>query len=204
MRVAILGGTGKFGRALAARLLEAGDEVVIGSRDADRAGEIAADLGCEGARNEAAVAGVELAVLAVSAGGALKTAQEIGTALQVPLLSVAAEVEFTDGRARPVTSGDSLAERIADVVDQPVAAGLHSIAARKLARGRPEEDALVCGDDEGAKALALDLARHVVAGRAIDAGPLSAARALEAMTAVLLNVNRGYKTHAGLRVTGIE
>ncbi len=204
MRVAILGGTGKFGRALAARLLEAGDEVVIGSRDADRAGEIAGDLGCEGARNEAAVAGVELAVLAVSAGGALKTAQEIGTALQVPLLSVAAEVEFTDGRARPVTSGDSLAERIADVVDQPVAAGLHSIAARKLARGRPEEDALVCGDDEGAKALALDLARHVVAGRAIDAGPLSAARALEAMTAVLLNVNRGYKTHAGLRVTGIE
>ena len=53
------------------------------------------------------------------------------------------------------------------------------------------------------KALALELAAKVVKGRAIDAGPLESARALEAMTAVLLNVNRDHKTHAGLRVTGI-
>jgi 8-hydroxy-5-deazaflavin:NADPH oxidoreductase len=73
----------------------------------------------------------------------------------------------------------------------------------KLAAARPDQDTYVCGDDEQAKHLALELASKVVEGRAIDAGPLAAARALEAMTAVLLNVNRGYKTHAGLRVTGL-
>ncbi len=51
--------------------------------------------------------------------------------------------------------------------------------------------------------LALELAAKVVAGRAIDAGPLQCARALEAMTAVIVNVNRRYKAHAGIRVTGL-
>ena len=89
-------------------------------------------------------------------------------------------------------------------MDVPVAAGLHTIAALKLAKSLPDEDAFVCGDDEEAKRRALELASKIVEGRAIDAGPLETARALEAMTAVLLNVNRAYKTHAGLRVTGIE
>ena len=67
----------------------------------------------------------------------------------------------------------SLAERIADVVEVKVAAGLHSLAAVKLAAGRPEQDTFVCGDDEEAKQLALELAAKVVEGRAIDAGPLA-------------------------------
>ena len=92
---------------------------------------------------------------------------------------------------------------IASVVDVKVAAGLHSLAAMKLAASPPEQDVFVCGDDEEAKRLALELAAKIVAGRAIDAGPLATARALEALTAVLLNVNRAYKTHAGLRVTGL-
>jgi predicted dinucleotide-binding enzyme len=61
----------------------------------------------------------------------------------------------------------------------------------------------VCGNDKEAKQLALELAGRVVAGRAIDAGPLACARALEGITAVLVNVNRRYKAHAGLRVTGL-
>ena len=200
MKVAILGGTGKFGRALATRLAEAGDDVVIGSRDPDRAREIAEKLGVRGARNDE-VGDVDLVVLAVEAGSALATVRAL--ALTAPLLSVAAEVEFTGGTAVPPGNMPSLAERIADVVEVQVAAGLHSLAAMKLAAGRPDQDTFVCGDDEEAKQLALELASKVVEGRAIDAGPLAAARALEAMTAVLLNVNRGYKTHAGLRVTGL-
>jgi NADPH-dependent F420 reductase len=200
MKVAILGGTGKFGRALATRLVEAGDDVVIGSRDAERAREIAEKLGVRGARNDE-VGDVELVVLAVEAGAALPTVRSL--ALTAPLLSVAAEVEFDSGIARPPGHMPSLAERIADVVEVKVAAGLHSLAAVKLAAARPDQDTFVCGDDEDTKQLALELASKVVHGRAIDAGPLAAARALEAMTAVLLNVNRGYKTHAGLRVTGL-
>jgi NADPH-dependent F420 reductase len=200
MRVAILGGTGKFGRALAIRLAAAGDDVVIGSRDPERACEIAAKLGVRGARNDD-VGNVDLVVLAVEAGAALATVRDLK--LQAPLLSVAAEVAFEGRIARPGTEGISLAERVAEVATVPIAAGLHSLAAVELAASAPKQDVFVCGDDEEPKRLALELAGKIVDGRAIDAGPLAAARALEAMTAVLLNVNRAYKTHAGLRVTGL-
>ena len=70
-------------------------------------------------------------------------------------------------------------------------------------RPPPDEDALICGDDARAKELSLDLAGKLVAGRALDAGPLASARALEGLTAVIVNLNRRYKAHAGLRVTGV-
>ena len=202
MRVAILGGTGPFGRGLAARLASSGHNVTIGSRSEERAAKTAAELGVQGAANESAARSAELVVLAVDADAALATASDLGGDLQVPLLSVASQLSFVDGAARPREHG-SLAEELAAIVDVPVVAGLHSLGARKLAAEPPQEDALVCGDDPEAKKLALALAADVVAGRAIDCGPLASARALEAMTAVLLNVNRRYKAHAGVRLTGL-
>ena len=90
-----------------------------------------------------------------------------------------------------------------ELVDAPVVAGLHSIAAANLAAEPPDEDAFVCGDDADAKALALELAAKLVAGRALDAGPLAGARTLEGMTAVIVNLNRRYKGHAGIRISGL-
>jgi len=203
VRVAILGGTGPFGRGLATRLVAEGVEVVIGSRDPERARSIAAEIGCTGLRNEAAVAAMDLVVLAVAAEAAVPTAHAVRDWLRSPLLSVASELEFAAGTARPRADTRALAERIAEIVDVPVLAGLHSLAAGKLAREKPDEDALVCGNDAEGKRLALELAQRVVAGRAIDAGPLGVARALEGMTAVIVNVNRTYKAHAGIRLTGI-
>ena len=104
----------------------------------------------------------------------------------------------------PGRLGRSLAEEMADLVDAPLAAGFQSLAAAHLMQLElPDEDALVCGDDEEVKRLALDLGGRLVAGRAIDAGPL-ADRALEAMTAVILSVNKRYRGHAGLRLTGLR
>ena len=206
MRVAVLGGTGSFGRALAARLAALGeDEVVIGSRAAGRAAEAAAELGVAGATNEEAVAGVDLAILAVKADGALETASFVASALgRTPLLSVASAIEFRKGVGMlPDPAALSLAERIQQVVDGPVVAGLHSIAAANFDEGAPDEDALVCGDDAEAKELVLALAARVVSGRALDAGPLASARALEGLTAVIVNLNRRYRAHAGIRVTGV-
>ena len=203
MKVAILGGTGPFGKALAVRLVEAGDHVVIGSRDAERAQGIAAEIGTDGATNDQAVRGADLVVLAVTAGAALPTATDLRDALAAPLLSVVSRIRFEGRRALPDDDTHSLAERVAAEVHVPVAAGLHSLAAGKLAAGRPDEDALVCGDDDEAKALALELASRLVGGHAIDVGPLACARALEAMTAVIVNANRRYKAHAGLRLTGL-
>jgi 8-hydroxy-5-deazaflavin:NADPH oxidoreductase len=203
VNVAIVGGTGPFGRGLAARLVAEGVDVVIGSRDPERANAVAAELGCRGLANEEAVGGVDLVVLAVNAEAVLPTALAIRDRLGSPVLCVASALDFADGAARPRAGETSLAEQTAGIVDVPVVAGLHSLAAGKLAHEKPDEDALVCGGDGEAKQLALELAQLVVGGRAIDAGPLAAARALEGMTAVIVNVNRRYKAHAGLRLTGI-
>jgi 8-hydroxy-5-deazaflavin:NADPH oxidoreductase len=208
VKVAILGGTGSFGRALAARLAAVGeDEIVIGSRDAMRAAAVATELGARatGATNEEAVRGVDLAVLAVNADAALDTARAVATALgTTPFLSVASAISFEKGRGMlPDPDALSLAERVQQIVHGPVAAGLHSVAASNLADA-PDEDALVCGDDESAKALSLELAGRVVGGRALDAGPLASARALEGLTAVIVNLNRRYKAHAGVRIAGVE
>lgn len=210
MKVAVLGGTGSFGHAIASRLVALGeDDVVIGSRDAERAHEAAAALGggrVAGAVNEDAVRGVDLAVLAVKADGALDTARAIAGALgETPLLSVASAISVQKGvGAFPDPHELSIAERVQRLVQAPVAAGLHSIAAASLEAEPPEEDALVCGDDPRAKEPALALAHKLVAGHALDAGPLASARALEGLTAVIVNLNRRYKAHAGIRVTGIE
>lgn len=209
MRVAILGGTGSFGLALARRLAAFGeDEVVIGSRDATRAQEAAVALGAgvTGATNEDAVRGADIAVLAVKADAALETARGVADALgNTPLLSVATLIQFQKGvGALPDPEALSLAERVQQVVRAPVTAGLHSIAAANLDEAPPEEDALICGDDADAKELTLQLVDKLVAGRALDAGPLASARALEGLTAVIVNLNRRYKAHAGVRITGIE
>jgi NADPH-dependent F420 reductase len=206
MKIAIIGGTGAFGRALAERLHALGREVVIGSRDPSRAQEIAAVLGVEGAANEDAAAGADLVVLAVRSNAALETARALAPVLgTTPLLCVASDLTFTENGVLPGRESRSLAEAVQDVVEAPVAAGLQSLAAVHLSDpNAPEEDVLVCGDDEHAKQLALELAGRLIRGRAIDAGPLANARALEGMTAVLLNVNRRYKVHAGIRLVGVK
>jgi len=108
------------------------------------------------------------------------------------LLSVASELQFVAKVARPVEEPRSLAERIADVVDVPVVAGLHTLAAIPLGKSRLDEDAFVCGDDESAKELALELAAKLITGRAIDAGPLG----LEPSTLV------GFENHSGKTYLG--
>ena len=204
MRVAVVGGTGSFGKAVAKRLVDAGVEVVIGSRDAARARETAAPLGAEGADNDDAVRGADLVVFAVNANAAVDTARDLRPSIgSTPVLSVCSELVFGPGGARPTPQASSIAQRIQDELDAPVIAGLHSLAASNLAEAPPDEDAFVCGDDEVAKALALDLAGRLVSGRALDCGPLASARALEGMTAVIVNLNKRYKGHAGFRVTGL-
>ena len=205
MRVAVVGGTGSFGQAVALRLVEAGADVVVGSRDAGRADEAARAVGATGATNADAVRGADLVVLAVKAEAAVDTARELREAIgRTPVLSVASELSFGPDGVKPAQAASSVAQRTQDELDAPVVAGLHSLAAATLSDAPPDEDALVCGDDADAKRLALELADQLVSGRAIDAGPLASARALEGMTAVIVNVNKRYKAHAGIRITGLR
>jgi NADPH-dependent F420 reductase len=205
VRIAVVGGTGDFGLALAQRLVEAGEDVVVGSRDAERAAAKAADIGAAGAANEDAVRDAALVVLAVKAEAAIPTAESLVRAIgDTPVLSVASELRFAKGGVFPTDEPRSIAERTQELLDAPVAAGLHSLAASSLAHGRADGDALVCGDDSEAKELSLALAAKVITGRALDAGPLASARALEGMTAVIVNLNKRYRGHAGVEITGLQ
>lgn len=205
MRIAIVGGTGPFGTALATRLREADHEIVLGSRDAERAAAAANELGVAGASNADAVRDVALVVFATKAEAVLDTARQLRTAIgATPVLSVASELRFTHSGVLPTDETTSLAERIQEVLDAPVLAGLHSLAASSLASAEPpDEDAFVCGDDREVKDLVLGIADGLTAGRALDAGPLASARTLEGLTAVIVNLNKRYRGHAGIRVTGL-
>jgi 8-hydroxy-5-deazaflavin:NADPH oxidoreductase len=205
VKVAIIGGTGSFGRALAGRLRSLGEEVSIGSRDAERARERALELGVQGGTNEEVVRDADLVVLATKSNAALETAatlrDEIG---ETPVLCVASDLRFTDIGIVPGLEEGSLAENVAKVIRAPIASGLQTVSAIDLSGPEPpDQDALICGDDPDAKKLALELAGRLVGGRAVDVGPLANSRALEGMTAVILNVNKEFGIHAGLRITGL-
>jgi NADPH-dependent F420 reductase len=205
VKVAVVGGTGPFGLALVRRLVEEGIDVTIGSRDQDRAEAAAAETGAaRGAANAEAVTGADLVVLAVTASAALGTAAELAESIgETPVLSVASELHFKDRIAFPSDNPLSLAERTQELLNGPVVAGLHSVAAGPLAAAAVEGDALVCGDDADAKASALALAEKLVKGRALDVGPLASSRALENMCAVIVNLNRRYGGHGGLQIVGL-
>ena len=205
MKVSIVGGTGAFGRALAARLRDLEFDVAVGSREHQRGWERGVELGVRGGSNEEIVKGADLIILAVRSNATLDTARELGEAIgETPVLCVASDLLFTERGIMPGRDERSLAEELAETIEAPVASGLQSISAVELAANElPDQDALICGDDPRAKEPALELAGKLVGGRALDAGPLANARALEAMTAVILNVNKQYRAHAGLKLTGI-
>lgn len=205
MKVAVVGGTGVFGRALGQRLHALSVEVLLGSRDPERARELALAHGVSGGANEEVARVADLVILSVPGRAAVDMARNLADAIgSTPVLSVASDLRFTEDGVLPGRLGRSLAEEIADVLSAPLAAGLQSLAAAHLAAPEPpDEDVLVCGAESAAKDIALELGARLVRGRAIDAGPLENARALEAMTAVILNVNRRYGARAGIRLTGI-
>jgi NADPH-dependent F420 reductase len=205
LKVSIVGGTGAFGRALAARLRDLEFDVAVGSRDQERGWERAVELGVRGGSNEEIVKDADLIVLAVRSNATLDTARELAGAIgDRPVLCVASDLLFTERGILPGRDERSLAEELDETIDAPVASGLQSLSAVGLAANDvPDQDALIAGDDPRAKEPALELAGKLVGGRAFDAGPLANSRALEAMTAVILNVNKRYRAHAGLKLTGI-
>ena len=205
MRIAIVGGTGPFGTALATRLGQAGYDIVLGSRDASRASVAARELGVEGAMNAEAVRDADLVVLATKADATLEAARELREAIgSIPVLSVASELRFSPSGALGSDELSSLAERLQTELDGPVLAGLHSLAASTLARtSRPTRTPSSAVTMSTRRASCWRSPSGSTAGRALDAGPLASARALERMTAVIVNLNKRYRGHAGIRVTGL-
>jgi 8-hydroxy-5-deazaflavin:NADPH oxidoreductase len=219
-KIAVLGGTGPEGTGLANRLARAGEHIVIGSRDAQRAQETAAGLReqigasaqIEGTDNASAAAQCEVALLTVpfSAQAALlkqlKTVWRPGTMVIDTTVPLAASVGGTPTRMLGVWQG-SAAEAAKELLPQGVtiAAAFHNLSAELLAGTAPVEcDVLVCSDDEKAKQTATQLAAKIPGVRALNGGKLENARIVESVTAMLIGLNIRYKVHsAGLRFTGL-
>jgi NADPH-dependent F420 reductase len=194
--IGIVGGSGAFGQGLAERLRKLGEEVVIGSRT-PRGDFVSNPEACQ----------CEVIFLSVPPRGVARMAELLAGDLAGRIaVSVASPIVFEDGR--PVARPDelSLAEQAQrNAPEARVVAGFHTVSAKLLAdpEKRLDEDVLLCGDDGEAKEAVAALAERLVEGRAVDCGRLEVARWLEPLTAVLLNVNRRYRTNAGVRVSGL-
>ena len=195
--IGIVGGSGDFGQGLAERLRRVGEDVIIGSRTPRD----------EFVSNPEACRASDVVFLSVPPQSVETMAAELADDLAGRIVvSVAAPVVFRDGKPGAAPGEASLAETAAaEAPEARVVAGFHTVSARALADpDLPlDEDVLICGDDAEAKVVVAALAERLVQGRSVDCGRLEVARWLETLTAVLLNVNRRYKTNAGVRVTGL-
>jgi 8-hydroxy-5-deazaflavin:NADPH oxidoreductase len=195
--IGILGGSGDFGQGLAQRLRGLGEDVLIGSRTPR--GDFVS--------NAEASRVAEIVFLSVPPEGVEATALELaGDLAGRVVVSVASPVVFVDGKPAARPAELSLAEQAQRAApDARVVGGFHTVSAKALARveARLTEDVLLCGDDDEAKEVVAELGERLVEGRAVDCGRLEVARWLEPLTAVLLNVNRRYRTNSGVRVTGL-
>ena len=217
--IAILGGTGPAGTGLALRLARAGEILIIGSRDAARARDIAskikeksgASAQISGAENSQACAATDLLLLTVPFEAQanllkqLKPAIRSGSILIDATVPLAASIGGRATRTLGVWQG-SAAQQTAELVPKGVSvvAAFHNVSAEVLNGNDPVDcDVIVCSDDDNATQAVCQLASKIPGVRAIDGGKLENARIVEQITALLIALNIRHKGHAGIRITGL-
>jgi NADPH-dependent F420 reductase len=217
--IAILGGTGPAGTGLALRWARAQESIIIGSRDPQRARDVAAVVRgkvgfgalVSGMENGAACAAADILMLTVPFDGQaallkqLKPAITEGSILIDATVPLAAAVGGRASRTLGVWQG-SAAQQTAELVPKGVSvvAAFHNISAELLNGDSPLDcDVIVCSDDPDAAQLTRELAAKIPGVRAIDGGKLENARTIEQITALLIGLNIRHKGHAGIRITGL-
>jgi NADPH-dependent F420 reductase len=214
MNIAVLGGTGAEGGGLAFRWAAAGHQVTIGSRDAAKAtaaaDEINASTGksnARGASNEDAVKGAEVVVLSVPYAAQMQTALSVKDALAGKILiDVTAPLKPPKvGTVQLPEGGSCVAALQAALPEVKLVSAFQNVGAHHLreAGHAIDCDVLVCGDDKAARETAISLV-EAAGMRGIHAGPLANSAASEALTSVLIFINRTYKVPgSGIRITGL-
>ena len=217
--IPIVGGTGALGWGLAMRWARAGQPIVIGSRSAERAAEAAARVReavpgaeVEGVENAEAVARGPVVFLTVPFRNQSENLTNLREALKPGQLLVdctvplAAAVSGKATRSLGVWQG-SAAQQAQEMVPEGVTviAALHTVSAPSLGDVEAElgEDVLICGDRKADKQRVARLIDRIDGLRAVNAGALEMARIVEQLTPMLISVNTRYKTHAGIRLTGL-
>jgi NADPH-dependent F420 reductase len=219
--IAIIGGTGDQGKGLALRWARAGLAVTIGSRDAERAKTAAEEIRAvlwsgveiQGKINTEAAAAAPIVVLTVPFAAQIAMIKEIRDSLQPGslLIDVTVPLEPAVGgkpsRVLGVWAG-SAAEQCAEMAPAgiQVVSAFHNVGAAALADldHEVECDIIVCGDDKISRERVRPLVETIPGCRYVDGGALANSRTVEAMTALLIGINIRYKTHSGIRITGVE
>lgn len=215
-RIAILGGTGPEGVGLAMRLAQAGEEIVVGSRQASRATDAAAQISAAvpGARvsgdvNEAVVGDADYVVLSFPFEGLTPFLTEHGDKLSGKIvIDIINPLVVKRGvfSVPPVPEGSAgeLAQQLAPKAR--VVAAFKTLSAEHLKEVHEplHGDVLLCGADAEAKQVVAELVRRIPNLRPLDAGAMVNSRAIEHITAMLLNLNRRYKATTSIQILGID
>jgi 8-hydroxy-5-deazaflavin:NADPH oxidoreductase len=217
--IAVIGGTGPAGMGLALRWARAGETIIIGSRDEQRAQKVAQAIqekaggqaNVSGMENAAACAAADILMLTVPFEGQaallkqLKPAMTEGSILIDATVPLAASVGGRASRTLGVWQG-SAAQQAAELVPKEVSvvAAFHNVSAELLYADAPLDcDVIVCSDDADAAQLTRELAAKIPGVRALDGGKLENSRIVEQITALLIGMNIRHKGHAGIRITGL-
>ena len=214
--LAFLGGTGPEGRGLALRFALAGEDVIIGSRDASRAATAAEELKelapgsrIEGAANADAAAAADVVFLAFPYEGQRPTLESIPEAMAGKIVvDVIAPMQFQRGlgaSAVEVEAGSAAQEAQELLPDSLVVSAFQNISAEELQEPDTtmEGDVVVCSDHADPKAHVMELVGKIPNLRAVDGGALSNSKYVEQITPMLVNINRIYRIHAGIKIVGV-
>ena len=224
MTIAIVGGTGPEGTGLALRWARAGEKIIIGSRSAERAADVAANISKQvstgdgarastvsGAENAAACAAADIVVLTVPFEAQAETLKQLkpsfraGQILVVATVPLAASVGGKPTQILGVWQG-SAAQQAAELVPGGVSVvGAFQNTCADCLNGDAsiDCDVIVCSDDKESSRKIRELARKIPGVRAIDGGKLENARIVEEITALLIGMNIRHKGSSGIRITGL-
>jgi NADPH-dependent F420 reductase len=214
MRIGFIGGTGPEGKGLAYRFALAGHEIIVGSRSADRAQEAASEIvgraagaSILGAENADAAGDAEIVILTVPYDAQAATLPPLAAALAgKTVVSTGVPMAFAEGSAALVVVPEgSAAEQAQSLLPGAAVIGaFQNLGAKKLWGDKPlDQDVIVCGDAGEAKTAVMQLAGQIAGVRAVDGGALASARYVEAITVLLVSVNKRYKVTAGVKIAGL-
>jgi NADPH-dependent F420 reductase len=221
--VGVLGGTGPQGRGLAVRLAAVGQRILLGSRDAERASEVAGEVAArataaaaggvevsvQGGSNTDVAGAADLVIVAVPYAGHAATLAELATPLAGKIVVdcvVPMGFDELGAYVLDVEEGSVAQQAAALLPDSHVVGAFHHLSAvllEDLSRPTLDGDVMVVGDDRASMDTVQALASRLPGMRGIYAGRLRNARQVEALTVNLVSVNRRYKVHAGIRITDV-
>ena len=215
--ISIIGGTGPEGKGLGLRLAMAGEKVFIGSREEPKGQEVAQQIKeIEGVRNITVEGGSNLnaakmgdiIIISTPYSGHKQTLMDYASLLKDKIIiDVVVPLSFSRGKIStlPILEG-SVAEEAQEILkESSVVGAFHNVSAEDLLipNKKMDCDVIVCSNNQDSKKTVIQLTEKILGLRGIDGGGLHNSKYVEDFTALLININKIYKTHSSIKISGI-